>query len=175
MYRFTDPDVLIGGNASSALGELMQSLGVSDRSAIDCGNVTDEQLETLGDAVMEDAHPGALHEAMDRMMGGEGSASLKQAHINMGRAYLGCWSGYEGNGLVLPIVGGAGYGMMGQAQLFQKGLDQPQRNMLGFIPEQKKGFAVAAHYWAAGFTTLLIWVILIELIVLLGKKLFMKK
>lgn len=56
-------------------------------SGIGCGNLTGEQLEPIGDYYMELMHPGAAHETMDRMMGGEGSENLKQAHILMARRF----------------------------------------------------------------------------------------
>src|SRR3989338_7625517 len=54
-------------------------------SGIGCSNVTDDQLEGMGDYYMEQMHPGEAHESMDQMMGGEGSASLRQVHISMAR------------------------------------------------------------------------------------------
>ena len=54
---------------------------------ISCENLTQEQLEILGDYYMEQVHPGELHEIMDERMGGEGSESLRQVHINMGLAF----------------------------------------------------------------------------------------
>ena len=54
-------------------------------SKVSCNQLTDEQLEALGDYYMEQIHPGEQHEMMDEMMGGEGSETLKQAHINMAR------------------------------------------------------------------------------------------
>lgn len=54
-------------------------------SGIGCDKLTDEQLEAIGDYYMEQMHPGEAHEIMHRMMGGEGSASLKQMHIQMAR------------------------------------------------------------------------------------------
>ncbi len=50
-----------------------------------CSELSDEQLEKIGDYYMEQMHPGEAHELMDEMMGGEGSQQLKQIHINMAR------------------------------------------------------------------------------------------
>lgn len=50
-----------------------------------CRELTDEQLEVIGDYYMEQIHPGEAHETMDNMIGGEGSDSLKQMHIMMAR------------------------------------------------------------------------------------------
>ncbi|MDZ4226929.1 MAG: hypothetical protein U1D26_00445, partial [Patescibacteria group bacterium] len=106
-----------GGQASaavmSALEEIYQDQNTSAQSGVDCASITEDQLESLGDAYMESIHPGAAHEYMDQMMGGEGSESLRQAHIAMGRAYLGCWSGERGDGFALPMMGGYGGSMMG--------------------------------------------------------------
>ncbi len=56
-------------------------------SGISCDNLTNEQLETIGDYYMEQMHPDEAHEYMDKMMGGEGSESLKQMHINMAKSF----------------------------------------------------------------------------------------
>lgn len=50
---------------------------------VSCEDLTDEQLEAIGDYYMEQMHPGEAHEKMDEMMGGEGSESLKNMHISM--------------------------------------------------------------------------------------------
>ena len=50
-----------------------------------CSQLSDDELEAIGEYYMEQMHPGQQHVMMDNMMGGEGSASLKQAHINMAR------------------------------------------------------------------------------------------
>ena len=52
-------------------------------SGISCNELTDEQLEVIGDYYMEQMHPDEAHEMMDKMMGGEGSDSLKKMHIQM--------------------------------------------------------------------------------------------
>ena len=54
-------------------------------SKINCDKLSNEQLESIGDYYMEQMHPGEAHEIMDNMMGGEGSESLKQVHINMAK------------------------------------------------------------------------------------------
>lgn len=56
-------------------------------SGISCDELTDDQLEIIGDYVMEQMHPGAIHSIMDERMGGEGSAQLRQAHINMAQRF----------------------------------------------------------------------------------------
>ena len=45
-------------------------------SGVRCDQLTEEQLEAIGDYYMEQMHPGEAHELMDKMMGGEGSESL---------------------------------------------------------------------------------------------------
>ena len=83
-------------------------------SGISCDKLADEQLESIGDYYMGQMHPGEAHEMMDRIMGGEGSESLKQVHINMAKR-LYCnenvYIGYSmmGGGMMSMI----GYGMMG--------------------------------------------------------------
>lgn len=54
-------------------------------SEISCDTLSDEQLESIGEYYMEQMHPGEAHEMMDKMMGGEGSDSLKQMHIQMAK------------------------------------------------------------------------------------------
>ena len=94
-------------------------------SGVGCDNLTEEQLEIMGDYYMEKMHPGEAHELMDRMMGGEGSKYLKQVHINMARrlycneniyigygmmGYGGMMNGMWGNSFVGPgMMGNYGY------------------------------------------------------------------
>src|SRR3989344_4524505 len=75
-------------------------------SGVSCIQLTNEQLEEIGDYYMEQMHPGEAHEIMDNMMGGEGSESLKQVHINMAKR-LYC------NENVYISYGMMGRGMMG--------------------------------------------------------------
>ena len=76
-------------------------------SGIGCDKLTDEQLESIGDYYMEQMHPGEAHEMMDQMMGGEGSESLRQVHINMAKR-LYCnedIGGMMGGGMMNMIMG----------------------------------------------------------------------
>ncbi|MCR4325902.1 MAG: hypothetical protein NUV59_03835 [Patescibacteria group bacterium] len=140
-----------GGQASaavmSALEEIYQDQNTSAQSGVDCASITEDQLEKLGDAYMETIHPGAAHEYMDQMMGGEGSESLRQAHIAMGRSYLGCWSGEQG-GPVMPMMGGYGSSMMGGYGAYYGG------GMMG-LPMQIGGLGFG--YGWLGMLTMLVW------------------
>ena len=88
-------------------------------SKTSCDKLTDEQFEAIGDYYMEQMHPGESHELMDKMMGGEGSESLRQVHINIAkRLYCnedtGGMMGMMGGGMMNMMMGGnMGYGMMG--------------------------------------------------------------
>jgi len=79
-------------------------------SRISCDKLSNEQLEAIGDYYMEQMHPGEAHEIMDNMMGGEGSESLKQVHINMARRL------YCNENIYM------GYGMMGSGGMMSGGM-----------------------------------------------------
>ncbi len=98
-----------------------------------CSKLTENQLEIIGDYLMEQMHPGEAHEVMDKMMGGEGSKSLGLMHIAMAkRVYCndindavnygmmgygmmssGFGRGKNYGGLMNMMGGNLGYGMMG--------------------------------------------------------------
>ncbi len=86
-------------------------------SGISCDKLTDEQLEAMGDYYMEQMHPGEAHEMMDKMMGGEGSESLKQMHIQIAkRLYCNEDAGGMMGGSMMNMMMGnnmMGSGMMG--------------------------------------------------------------
>ncbi len=103
-------------------------------SGISCDELTEEQLEAMGDYYMEQMHPGEAHELMDQMMGGEGSDSLKQVHINMAKrlycnedigGMMGS-GGMMGGGMMNMMMGNnqmgsGGMGMMGSGMMGQTG------------------------------------------------------
>ncbi len=118
---------------------------------ISCDVLTDNQLEVLGEYYMEQMHPGELHEGMDAMMGGEGSESLKQVHINMGRAFYCEEDGMMGSGGMMGMMMG---GNMMSEQTSQTNMMQ---RMMG---NWEYGFG----YWS--FLNVLYVILLIGLIIL---------
>ncbi len=84
-------------------------------SKISCDKLSNDQLESIGDFYMEQMHPGKAHEIMDNMMGGEGSESLKQVHINMAKRLYCNENVYIGYGMMVSggMMNMMGRGMMG--------------------------------------------------------------
>src|SRR3989339_870163 len=75
---------------------------------VDCKNLSDSQLEILGEYYMEQMHPGEAHELMHKMMGlQEGSEAEEQFHINMAKTI------YCGEGGAMGSVSMMGNNMMG--------------------------------------------------------------
>ncbi len=124
-------------------------------SRISCSSLTEDQLEEIGDFYMEQMHPGEMHEVMDRMMGGEGSESLRQMHINMARMMYCGESGRYGNMMSMTSSMGepwminmmrtgmmnnrdVGSGMMGMMSgdgmnyMMRYGQMNSMRNMMGY-------------------------------------------
>lgn len=150
---------------NGVLKGVYSSQNVSSQAEVDCSKVSDEQFEKLGDAYMGVMLPNEQqHEAMDNMMGGEGSASLRQAHINMGRSYLGCWSSYNSGPVYMPMMGGFG-GMMNGGNYFS-----PNGMMGGY----GSGWNMMGGYyggfgWLHLITMILVWSLLVLGIVALAK------
>jgi uncharacterized membrane protein len=97
--------------------DILAEQRVAKTDDINCNQVTDDRFDELGDAVMEMMiGDSRQHEAMDNMMGGEGSESLRAMHIGMGQRYLGCASDDSGSfgmgqmgmmGGMMSMMGGA--------------------------------------------------------------------
>ena len=101
-------------------------------SGIGCDKLTGKQLESIGDYYMEQMHPGEAHEMMDQMMGGEGSESLRQVHINMAKR-LYCnedVGGMMGGGMMNMMMGG---NMMGSGGMMGM-MNMMGGNMMGNYP-----------------------------------------
>lgn len=138
---------------NQAVNEIKEAQSAADAKDIDCGKITEAQFEELGDAVMESMHPGEQHELMDRMMGGEGSDSLKAAHIAMGQRYLGC------SGEASGMMGGYNYGMIGMMGGAINPLTKGGSNMMG-------NFSYFGFHW---FWPILFWLLVILAVVALVK------
>ncbi len=90
---------------------------------VPCNELSEVQLEAIGEYVMEQMHPGEAHELMDKMMGGEGSQQLSVVHIQMARQvycneatpFTGMmrYSYMMGQGGMMRMMFGSGAGMMG--------------------------------------------------------------
>jgi len=125
-------------------------------SGISCDKLTDEQLESIGDYYMEQMHPGEAHEMMDQMMGGEGSDSLKQVHIQMAKR-LYCnedVGGMMGGGNMMGMMGS---GMMG-------GNMMGSRMMGNNIISSSTG---SSSWWLWNIIEMLFWIALLVALILL--------
>lgn len=139
------------------LPELLTTYNKNMIQELDCEELTDEELERVGDAVMESTHPGEAHERMDEMMGGEGSESLRQMHIQMGKRYFDCDSTNFGGSMGIMGIGGFG-SMMGIKTLGHQ------------WPLVKSGWSVGLHCVLAVITWIAFVVFLIA-----GTRWFLKK
>ena len=149
-----------------AVENILQAQGVSDASKIACDKVSGENLEALGDAAMgKMLGSPEQHEIMDKMMGGEGSESLKTVHKNMGLNYLGC-------------SGSAGFGsgmmnMMGNWSSFNNLKNyNPMMGNFGFNNMMGWGWGWSLFGWV---TMILFWVLTVVVIVALIKWLLTDK
>jgi uncharacterized membrane protein len=120
-----------------------------------CDELSQDQLELIGDYYMEQMHPGEAHETMDRMMGGEGSDSLKSAHIQMALVlYCGQTNTsvtYGGMMGMMPFMfrsSGYGGGMMGYPYGGMMGYD-----MMGY---GGWGWVLALAFWILVFAVLVL-------------------
>ena len=117
-------------------------------SKTSCDKLSNEQLEAIGDYYMEQMHPGESHELRDSMMGGEGSESLKQVHINMAKRL------YCNENVYI------GYGMMGSGGM----MNMMGRGMMGSYPASYdySNYGYWSIFWILLFAAvifLIVWII----------------
>jgi len=125
-----------GKPLEDVLQEIRDKQGLGPDEAIDPRKVSDEELEELGEAVMGIMHPDPRqHELMDQMMGGEGSRSLKSAHISMGYNYLAGNTGDPLSGMMSRgMMGGMMGGMMESGMMGRGMMGGYRRNPSMFFP-----------------------------------------
>ena len=104
------------------------------KERVPCDQLTEDQLEGIGDYLMEQMHPGELHELMDERMGGEGSDTLHQAHVRMAE-HLYCGKSSSGTGMIGMMNGGmmGGGGMMGMMNMMSGGMMSQTGNGYGMM------------------------------------------
>src|SRR3989338_442620 len=134
-------------------------------SGISCDKLTDEQFESIGDYYMEQMHPGESHETMDKMMGGEGSESLKQMHITMAKRFY-CNEEVNGMGMMGGMMGGSGGmmngGMMGGSGGMMNG-GMMGNNLIGSSIGSSSWWLwniIGTLFWIALFVILILFMIL---------------
>ncbi len=99
-------------------------------SKASCDTMDSDQLEAVGDYIMEQMHPGEQHEVMENMMGGDGSETVKSAHITMAQhIYCGNYSYSKDGGMM-----NSGSGMMGNNGMMSgRGMMGGMMNMMGSL------------------------------------------
>ncbi len=144
--------------ADDIVAEILERQGVDSVKNLDCSAVAEEDFERLGEAAMSYMHPDEdQHKAMDEMMGGEGSESLRQAHIQMGKRFLGCEESVDG----FMGMMGRGFGMMGDGMFAD---DQGMMGDRGF--GGMMGFGMGAGMALGGFVTFITWLALMIFLIL---------
>lgn len=119
-----------------------------------CAQLSDDQLERMGDYYMEQIHPGKAHKLMDNMMGGDGSEELRNAHIFMAkRLYCG---ENDGTGMMGMMSGSGMYGqtMFGNDKSENAGVSNTGMGMLNY---GMSGFGIAGIW----LTKILVWAFLL--------------
>ena len=130
---------------------------------ISCDKLTDEQLEAIGDYYMEQMHPGEAHELMDDMMGGEGSESLRQVHINMAkRIYCN-----EDVGGMMPIM----MDMMSDGNMMNSGGMMGEQNIQSGMMQGITGNYYIGYNVFGWLFMVLVIIVLVLLIIWLIKQL----
>ena len=134
---FTQASMAEPRSIDAIVADIEQKQGVTAPDQIKADKVDPALLEELGDAVMDVmiGNP-AMHDRMDRMLGGDGSPRLTAFHSDLGQQYL------RNGGLNGVRFGGpwgmGRFGMMyGWGQLGNPAANQPKtlEGKLGFIDD----------------------------------------
>lgn len=138
--------------------EIKEAKNLTD-SKTDCKNLSDSQLEIIGEYYMEQMHSGEAHELMHKIMSfQEGSETEKQFHINMAKTI------YCGEGGAMEMMSM----MMGNNMMDS---ESPQTNMMqGMMGGQNNQGNMMGNWGYSGywnfFVNILYAILLIGLIIL---------
>ncbi|GIW63589.1 MAG: hypothetical protein KatS3mg091_391 [Patescibacteria group bacterium] len=150
-----------GASVDDIVSLILENQNIDNINQIDCTKVTDQEFEALGEALMDYMHPDQEeHQAMDKMMGGEGSESLSQAHIQMGKRYLGCDSLPRFIGMMDLMKNAADNDLKKDNYNNLTETERGWSNMMGFGMGMHSGPSIF------GFLSFLTWVIIIIFLVL---------
>lgn len=139
------------GSVEDMMSSMMGDQNISDVKQLECNKVSDSEFEELGNAVMNKMVGNSeLHEQMDNMMGGEGSASLAQMHIIMGKNWMDCGTGFQG--------------MMGSNMM-----PSMMRMMGGYYPAYYTSYNVVLVLAIAGWTLLILLIVMKLVLTSTGK------
>ena len=155
----------LGFSAAMTQQEIQAAKKLIDTKA-SCSNLSDEQLELIGDYEMELMHPGQAHDTMEQMMGGEGSESLRLMHISMAER-IHC---KEPNAAV--NFGMMGYGMMGSRGSMMGGNIMNNNGMIGGYGGMMNGYGMMGNYgsgyWSFSYVLYILLLLGLIVLVLLG-------
>lgn len=149
---------------TTGLNEIFKSQNINTIANIDCSKITDDEYRAVGDGYMSTffADPKE-HADFHTKLGGELSPEVQTMHLNLGRAYLGCWANFHSGPVFMPMMGGVmgsalypAYGKMQLSLLLGNGT--------------YSGFSIFG--WV---TIILSWILLVLGIIALGKYLTKKK
>ncbi|MBS3132814.1 hypothetical protein J4470_01635 [Candidatus Woesearchaeota archaeon] len=122
-----------------------------------CSELTEQQLELIGEYYMEQMHPGEEHEAMDELMGGEGSETLRLMHMRMAQSFY-CGDRTAMSSGMMNMMMGRNGGMMGASSI--KGSGGMNNMMQGVMGSWGYG------YGYGNFVNVLYVMLLVGLIIL---------
>src|SRR3989344_950054 len=91
--------VLVGSSFAISQQEIQQAETLITANK-ECSNLTDQELELIGEYYMERMHPGRIHEIMHERMGlKEGSDAEKQFHIALAQRIY-CYASSSVDGMM---------------------------------------------------------------------------
>jgi hypothetical protein len=134
------------------------------KSNVSCDNLSDEQLEAIGEYLMEQMHPNESHDAMHEMMGiEEGTEYHEQFHVNIAKMMYCGEGGMMGSGGMMGMMPMM-MNMMG-ANMMNSGVTGGQTPIQTNMMQGMMGnWGYGLWYWS--FLNILYVILLVGLIIL---------